>query len=411
MSPVWYCATCGYEVGAGGRCHNCRELLIESPLAELAEDETSDEVGYRIADWDDSQRGELIEALIDEEILHRFEGDELVVAADDEAAVDALIAGLSGGAPSPGPVDVDVDAEADEATVAALEAVLHAARRLRTDPTDMVADGELAEAGAAVFAIDHVYGVDAETWASIGRVTRRLLGALGADFALEEEISTQAGVLCRLLEPIVSPTDADATPWTASRPSVHFPPRYAPPPVAAAGDDADQQGEATGDDGETDGGDRHQVVYDLSDWLPEERVQLGLLLERDGVAHEWEGADLVVSEDDWDRVDELCAEINPLAESDEDDEETDAGYQALSELFGAADRLAGDPEDKSKRQTLVDAAAAVTQGPVPFGMSDSQWWQVKTRAGTLLDSLEAGAGPDVIRDSAATLSGLLRGFV
>ena len=58
MSRVWYCAVCGYEVDRGGRCHNCKEALIESPLAELAEgDSDDDEVGYRLNDWDDSQRG------------------------------------------------------------------------------------------------------------------------------------------------------------------------------------------------------------------------------------------------------------------------------------------------------------------------------------------------------------------
>ena len=53
MSTVWYCATCGYEVDRGGRCHNCKEPLAESPLAELAEGEVDDEVGYRLTDWDD----------------------------------------------------------------------------------------------------------------------------------------------------------------------------------------------------------------------------------------------------------------------------------------------------------------------------------------------------------------------
>ena len=54
-----------------------------------------------------------------------------------------------------------------------------AANCLRTDPTDMQADGDVAEASAGVFADDDAVDIDEDTWAAIGRVTRRLLGALG----------------------------------------------------------------------------------------------------------------------------------------------------------------------------------------------------------------------------------------
>jgi hypothetical protein len=402
VSSVWYCAVCGYEVDRGGRCHNCKQALVESPLAELAGTDPDNEIGYRLTDWDDRDRGRLIEALIDSEVLHRFEADELVVGADDEAAVDAMVAQIGGGS---GDSDGDFDADqgqADEVTVEALEALLHAARRLRTDPTDMAADGELAEAAAEIFAIDHVYGVDDETWAAIGRVTRRLLAALGADVALEDEISGQAAVLCRLVEPIVSPRTSDATPWTVTASPYLRSASYHPPPETGTQTDEDE--------------DHHQVVYDLADWLPEERAQLDLLLERDDIAHTWEGTDIVVSEDEWDAVDALCAGLGrsdpgPLAPVEDPDADDEDGYQALSELFGAADRLSGDPEDKAKRKALTDAATAVSGAPVPFGMSDDQWWRIKSRVRSLTDSLDVGAGPVVIRDSATTLSDLLRGFV
>src|SRR5579859_3040561 len=122
VSRVWYCATCGYEVDGGGRCHRCKERLISSPLAELAEGETDDEVGYRLTGWEDSQRGELIEALIDNEVRHRFEGDELVVAGDDEAVADEIVAELTARAADT--AEPDDAGEADEATVEALEALL-----------------------------------------------------------------------------------------------------------------------------------------------------------------------------------------------------------------------------------------------------------------------------------------------
>jgi hypothetical protein len=422
VSRVWYCATCGYEVDRGGRCHNCKELLVESPLPELESEESNGtdadtELGYRLTDWDDRDRGRLIEVLIEAEILHRFEGDELVVGADDEATVDALVADIGQGVGDDDDVDDNLG-EADEATVEALESLLHAARRLRIDPTDMAADGELAESGAEIFAIDHAYGVDGETWAAIGRVTRRLLAALGADIALEDEISGQAAVLCRLVEPIVSPQDGDTTPWRVAQ-TARMVTTYHPPVdvvEGSEGSEGEEGSEAGEDGGDGDTEDRHEVVYDLADWLPEERAQIDLLLERDGIAHGWEGTDIVVSEDDWDAVDALCAEVGrpdvgPLEPVDDPDADDEDGYQALSELFGAADRLAGDPEDKVKRQAFVDAAAAVTEAPVPFGMSDDQWWRIKSRVRSLNDSLDVGAGAIVIKDSATTLSDLLRGFV
>src|SRR5437660_3893534 len=81
MDRMWYCRTCGYEVSSGGRCHSCGERLIESDLAELRAGEADDEVGYRLTEWDDDPRGQLIEALNTAGIHHRFEQNELVVAA------------------------------------------------------------------------------------------------------------------------------------------------------------------------------------------------------------------------------------------------------------------------------------------------------------------------------------------
>src|ERR1700722_9334280 len=99
MSRIWYCPNCGYEVGSRGRCHQCRERLIESPLPALAAGEDDDEVGYRLNGWSDRARGRLIEVLIEEGVLHRFEDDELVVTAADEERTDDLTAAVALEAP------------------------------------------------------------------------------------------------------------------------------------------------------------------------------------------------------------------------------------------------------------------------------------------------------------------------
>jgi hypothetical protein len=426
MSGIWYCRSCGYEVPKGGRCHNCHQALVETDLTELTEGEVDDEVGYRLDDWSDDARGALIEALVADGIRHRFEGDELVIGADDEATVDAMMGGSDLGD------ETGSGAGNDEAAVAAVEALYDAAARLRVDPTDMHADGDLAEASAAVFAVERLYGVDPTIWAAIGRVTRRLLGALGADEALEADIASQAAILCRLIEPIVAPQAGDSVAWETRQSSIFGlgGARYSPPPGVEIDDQAEtndqEAGESTvSDDGdtatdETSGdeppeADHHEVVYELDDWLPEERAQLGLLLDRDGIVHGWEGNDLIVAEVDENRTEPLLDEVDRSASGvfDEAAEGTDdeAEYQALSDLFGAADRLAGDPEDKHKRPTFVDAVAAVAGWPTPFGLSDEQWWQIKSRSRTVVEAVESGAEPDVVASGAATLSELLRGLL
>ena len=156
MTSIWYCVHCGYEVESGGKCHNCKEPLVSSPLDELGEGEV-DEVGYRLGDWEDAARGELIHQLVEGGIRHRFEGDELVVGEDDEPAVDQLMAQFPG-PPSGDTAEETSEQGLDPATVSAIEGLYDAARRLRTDPTDMVADSDLAESAAGVFALDHLYG-------------------------------------------------------------------------------------------------------------------------------------------------------------------------------------------------------------------------------------------------------------
>lgn len=436
MSAIWYCRTCGYEVEKGGRCHNCHQSLVETDLTELADGQADDEVGYRLDEWEDDTRGALIEALVGEGIRHRFEGDELVISADDEEAVDAIVARVTGS---------DVDDESgegvnDEAAVAAVEALYDASARLRVDPTDMHADGDLAEASAAVFAVERLYGVDPGTWAAVGRVTRRLLGALGADEALEADIAAQASILCRLLEPIAAPQEGASRPWPTHTSLAGLGATTYSPPFEAQIDDQeageptmtdddastsgpDDEDTATDDgtadedtpDEDADAVDHHEVVYELEDWLPEERAQLSLLLDRDGIVHGWEGYDLIVAEVDEDRTEPLLDEVDRSASgvfADSDDGTDDeAEYQALSDLFGSADRLAGDPEDKNKRPAFVDAVAAVLEWSTPFGLSDEQWFQIKSRSRSIVESIETGDDPDVISTRAAALSELLRGLL
>ncbi|MBO0730213.1 MAG: hypothetical protein J2P57_13215, partial [Acidimicrobiaceae bacterium] len=211
---------------------------------------------------------------------------------------------------------------------------------------------------------------DPDTWAAVGRVTRRLLGALGAEEALEEEIRRQAAILERLLEPVVGPA----------------------PQVQQIGE--------IGQDGDV--GER--TVYELPEWLPEQRADLSLLLEEAGVTYEWDGMDLLVPATEETTVEGLFDRVEGVASGDEDDE---ARYRALEELFSAADRLAKEPEDKYRRSQLLDRSDAA-EGPTPVGLDEGTWLRIRQRARIVADAVEHDADTELLAAEAASLRNLLR---
>jgi hypothetical protein len=467
MSKIWYCPNCGYEVDSRGRCHLCRQRLVASSLPELPAGGEEDEVGYRLDDWIDRERGRLIERLNRLEILHRFEEDELVVAAEDESRVDDLVAELAA-APeddresdeSSGREDwavgaADEDEDRDVAVGEAVQLLADAAGRLRRDPTDMHADADVAEASAAVFIVDRFQGVDEDTWAAVGRVTRRLLSALGADEALEDEIRSQAAVLEKLLAPLIplappaaglrlpaaaetaggETTGGDSELSAGADAGEEGSAAPAGPGAAPAGSSTSLEGSSTSLDGssttslegsstpsspaegETDGTEAaedglpasDETVYELPEWLPEQRAQLGVLLDDAGVAYEWDGDDLVVPSDREREVESLFERVGGLPDEDDDDG-GETRYRALEEMFAAADRLAGDPADE---QRAADAVARIQEaaGPPPFGMDEIYWFRIMTQARALSESIDAGRDEQLIADEAAALRDLLRTVV
>jgi hypothetical protein len=386
MSKIWYCPTCGYEVGSRGRCHRCKAKLVASPLPELPPAAEEDEVGYRLDDWEDEQRVQLIQELISQEIGHRFEDEELVVAVDDEERVDALVSELAGDLVAAEDEDGGGDEVLDEhpadgerlppgitPEVAALD---HAAARLAADPTDMMADAEASETSTSVFLIEDPPGVDTDTWNAVGRVTRRLMAALGADEALEDEIRAQAGILHRLLGPIVAPGAPAGSP---------------------AGNGATAE----------DAADRSETVYELGEWLPEQRAELALRLEEQHIPGAWDGPDLVVPSDREADVEAVLDRIEAVQVPDADEEAT---YRAMEELFAATNRFVSDPADRTRGNEVV-RAVGVADGPTPVGLDDAQWWQIRQRARILADSIEHKAQKDVVLTEARTLRDLLRGLM
>jgi hypothetical protein len=445
-AKVWFCANCGYEVNSRGRCFNCGAKLQASPLPELDSGPDDDEVGYRLDQWDDLTRGRLIQALINSGVSHRFEEEELVILAVDEAEVDRIVGRVTGTA-------TDDDDEDDEDHAAPLTTgenvaldLYDAAKVLRTDPTDMQADVALGESSAAVFAVDFLPELDEDQLAAVGRVTRRLLGALGADEAMEDEIRHQADVLCRLLAPAAGETELAAEAARArdrllagakekgrevTLPRTPVTPGgemgltvtddqdvvagAGPTPVAAEVDrgpgqigagEADELAdeEALPEEADEDE-DTGELVYELAEWLPEQRVELSLLLESAGIAYAWDGTDLTVAEDHETEVDGLFEQVHGAL--DDDDE---ARYRSIEELFGSVDRLANDPSSEERRKAFLEAVGAV-ELPTPVGVDDTYWWRVRSQGRALVAAMESDARNEEVSREAALLAEMLHEMV
>ena len=370
-----------------------------------------------------------------------------------------------------------------------------AAKRLSDDPTDMTADAALSEASVAVFALDYIPGMDEDHLAAVGRVTRRLLGALGADEALEDDIRHQAEVLCRLIAPsagetqeaeqearalarlevgaaekgrIVALPQSDVTPGgemgaadlsaadlstgegeaTAEAAS---PVNAAPDgdgagsgaltleadqdqldgdqlaavdlSEAGAGDveeeavaveedavaveaDVDEFADEEFEDEEGDEvEDSGELVYELAEWLPEQRVELSMLLESAGIPYNWDASDLTVAEEHEDEVDGLFEQVHGAV--DEDDE---ARYHSIEELFGAVGRLANDPGDEDRQRALLETVGVV-ELPTPVGVDDGYWWRVRSQGHALVAAIEHGSRKDEISREAALLAEMLHEMV
>ena len=319
------------------------------------------------------------------------------------AAAEKLEGGDAEHSPAAGRAIADPSAMADVVLLA------DAAGRLHRDPTDMLADSDVAEASTSVFMSDHFDSIGSDTWAAVGRVTRRLLAYLGADEALEDEIRTEAGILARLLEPIVGASSAtpdepppDEPPPVELEPDepppVELEPEE-PPPVELEPDDqepADQ--EPAGID---------ETVYELAEWLPEQRAHLGLLLEGEGISYEWEGDELVVPAGVDAEVEALFEKVGGVDTDDEDDE---TRYQAVAELFAACGRLAADPGDEQRAASVVEWARA-SEGPPLLGMDEVDWFRIMSRLRSLLESIDAQEDLGAIRDEASMLHDLLRSVV
>lgn len=165
------------------------------------------------------------------------------------------------------------------------------------------------------------------------------------------------------------------------------------------------------DDAPDDG----KVVYDLSEWEPDQVDTLEWALGREGVLAFLRDRELTIREEDEARVDHLIDhlfdDIGGLELAP--DEEGDASIndmQALGDLFVAADRLTHRGDDRVVCAEFEEAVEALDGLTLPYGFEAVVWARINTMASWLVDELD-GAGPDLIEEHAGKLRDLLRLYV
>ncbi|HEX4822328.1 MAG TPA: hypothetical protein VFV00_19125 [Acidimicrobiales bacterium] len=170
--------------------------------------------------------------------------------------------------------------------------------------------------------------------------------------------------------------------------------------------------------------DAEQVSYELADWDDARRGQLTEMLSSASIEHAWdEHGELVVLEDDEDRVDAIIDAIEFPDSLKVDDADEVAAEEALasegldpqdvlSELFVAADRLMHDPVDHEGVLSLVDAARLAATLPLPYGFAPPVWNDLVAQAQNLRSELEKDDVDDEeIIEHATKLRSTLRHYV
>lgn len=157
------------------------------------------------------------------------------------------------------------------------------------------------------------------------------------------------------------------------------------------------------------------LVYELDEWNEEDRAKLSTLLTAEGIAHQWDGDELLVGEADEARVDAVLDQVefpDALDAVDDDGEEDEERYETMTDLFVAVDRLANaNPVQVELAAEVIAAAQAVLALAQPFGIDDATWDQVRRRAAAVAQALQEETDDTVVVGDAIVLRDLLRSLV
>jgi hypothetical protein len=170
--------------------------IVEGELNQPL-DADRDRVAYDLTEWDDDQVAELVAALRAQDIASAWDGDELYVYADDEAAADEVFDQVAH--------PDQLDAEDDDGTAGAdlLGEIFVAADRLQHDAEDT--EGALSMLRLAL-GIDEAaapYGFDGKDWERVREQVAELGTLLSEDTVDHEAVVAQARDLRSALRPFV----------------------------------------------------------------------------------------------------------------------------------------------------------------------------------------------------------------
>jgi hypothetical protein len=154
-----------------------------------------------------------------------------------------------------------------------------------------------------------------------------------------------------------------------------------------------------------------EVGYDLADWGDGERHQLARALLGEQIASRWEELELVVKEDDADRVEELIDEIDNPDQLDAEEDDADGGAEILSALYVAADVLQHDAKSPVAIVELLEASERASELGPPYGLDGEVWREVLRRADAVADLLGAEAEDVAVMDAATALREAVRPLV
>lgn len=180
-----FCPGCGAEYEPDvAVCTECGVLL-----------DTDGALVYEMDGWEPGERDALSALLSDEDIPHRWDGDDLLVPEDSEARVDGLLDRVEF-PDALEAVGADGDEEVDdEAVYAVMSDLFVAADRLaRERVVDVEMAGELATASAAASSAPPPYGVEPATWKQVQQMAEGILAALEAE-ADDDVVSREATAL------------------------------------------------------------------------------------------------------------------------------------------------------------------------------------------------------------------------
>jgi hypothetical protein len=160
-------------------------------------DEAREQVGFELYDWDPTELDELDDALHELDLAHEWvsDGYEVVVHADDEARVDALLPTIR--FPDELPAEAD---DGDDTDIEVLGALFVSADRMQKDPTGE-AVGSFLDAAERI-GENPPYGIDPAQWTKVVEVVDELIDSFHAA-APPREIAARAATLRNRLRPLV----------------------------------------------------------------------------------------------------------------------------------------------------------------------------------------------------------------